>query len=157
MPVPSNFYKFEFCKFGNKCKKLHYSAICQHKFCENVKFCGKRHPRSCFNFCAYGFCKFGSDCQFRHETLQPSRKHEDKDSEVIDENKALKKELVQMNEKHEKLQVQLDNLMQAQSNQEYSSKNLVNEEIEKFKNEFVHILNDKNEIIDNQANKCAKL
>ena len=118
-----SFYKFGFCKFGNKCKKLHYSEICQHKFCENVKFRGKRHARSCYYFCAYGFCKFGNDRQFRHETLQPTRKHADIDSEVIAENKALKEELVQMNEKHEKLHVQLDNLMQVQSNQEYSSRN----------------------------------
>ena len=106
MAAPTNFcsfYKFGFCKFGNKCRKLHYSEICQHKFCENVKFCEKSY------FCAYGFCKFGNDCQFRHEN-PPSRKHANKDSELIDKNKALKKEQVEMNEKHEKLQVQIKNI-----------------------------------------------
>ena len=34
---------------------------------------------------------------------------------------------------------------------------MLNEEVEKFKNEFVHILNDKNEIIDSQARKLAEL
>ena len=34
---------------------------------------------------------------------------------------------------------------------------MVNEEIEKFKNEFDHILNVKNEIIDSQARKLAEL
>ena len=33
---------------------------------------------------------------------------------------------------------------------------MVTEEIEKFKNEFVHILNEKNEIIDSQARKLAE-
>jgi hypothetical protein len=69
-----SFYKFGFCKFGMQCRKVHYSEICEQKFCENVKFCEKRHPRSCYYFCAYGFCKFGNDCKFKHET-PPSRNH----------------------------------------------------------------------------------
>ena len=91
-----------------------------------MKFCRKRHPRSCYYFCAYGFCKFGNDCKFKHET-PPSRNHASKDSEIKlkEENKALKNELVEINDKHEKLQVQLDNLMEAQSNQEHLSKNMV--------------------------------
>ena len=152
------FYKFGFCKFGMQCRRVHYSEICEHKFCENVKFCEKRHPRSCYYFCAYGFCKFGNDCKFKHET-PPSRNHASKDSEIKlkEENKALKKELVEINDNHEKLKVQLDNLMESQSKQEESSKNLVAKEIEKFKAEFVQILNDKNDIIDSQAKKIAEL
>ena len=32
-----NFSKFGFCKFGNKCRRKHFNAICEHYFCENVK------------------------------------------------------------------------------------------------------------------------
>ena len=129
---------------------MHYSEICEHKFCENVKFGEKRHPRNCYYFCAYGFCKFGQDCKFKHEN-QSSKEQVQTDSKLIEENKALKKELVEVNDKHEKLQVQLDDLMEAQSKEHQSSKNFVTKEIEKFKDEFIHILNDKNEIIDRTA------
>ena len=76
---------------------------------------------------------------------------------MIEENKALKKELVEVNDKHEKLQVQLDDLMEAQSKEHQSSKNFCTKEIEKFKDEFIHILNDKNEIIDRTAKQLAGL
>ena len=151
-----NFYKFGFCKFGGKCRKIHHIEICEQNFCENVKFCEKRHPRRCYYYCAYGFCKFGTDCKFLHK-FQLSKPPAKKDSKQEEENEALKEELFELHVKHERLQDQLDNLMETQSKHDDLNKDAVTNEIDNFKNEFVHILNDKNVIINNQAIKMAKL
>ena len=107
-------------------------------------------------YCAYGFCKFGSDCQFRHE-YQNNKPPAKKDSELEDENRALKKELIELNEKHETLQVNLDNLMETQANNKDSNKDSIAREIDNFKNEFTHLIKEKNVIIDKQARKIADL
>ena len=47
--------------------------------------------------------------------------------------------------------------MEVQSKQDNYNRNTVANEIEKFKEEFVHILNDKTKIIENQASQLVKL
>ena len=125
---------------------MHYSEICQIKYCENVKSCNKRHPRSCYYFCAYRFCKFGKHCQFRHEN-PPLRNNGNKDSNVIEENRALKIQIDEMNEKHETLKVQLDSFMETQAKQENCNREIVVKDIDKFQQDFAHIIDDKNKII----------
>jgi hypothetical protein len=151
-----SFNKFGFCKYGGKCRKTHYSEICEQSFCENIKYCEKRHPRRCYFYCAYGFCKFGNNCQFRHEH-QHSKPPAKKDTRLEEENRVLKKELFEVNEKHESLKVQLDNLMENQLKNEDRNKDSVANEIDTFKNKFVHGLKEKNIIIDNQARTIADL
>ena len=119
-------------------------------------FVEKKHPRRCYFYCAYGFCKFGNDCQFRHEN-QFNKPPAKKDSKLEEENRALKKELFELNEKHKTLQVHLDKLMENQANNEDRNKDLVAHEIDQFKNEFAHLLKEKNVIIDNQARNIADL
>ena len=116
----------------------------------------KRHPRRCYFYCAYGFCKFGNDCQFRHE-YQHSKPPAQKDARLEEENRALKKELFEVNEKHESLKVQLDNLMETQVNNEDRHKDSVANEIEDYTNKFAHLLKEKNVIIDNQARTIKDL
>ena len=151
-----SFNKFVFCKFGRKCRKMIYSEICEQILCENVKFYEKRHPRRCYFYCAYGFWKFGNDCQFRHEH-QHSKPSAWNDSNLDEENRALKKELFEINEKHENLQVQLDKLMETQLKNEDRKKDIITNEIESFKNEFIHLLKEKNVIIDNQTRTIADI
>ena len=47
--------------------------------------------------------------------------------------------------------------MESQAKQDDSSKSMMTKEIEKFKADFIHILNDKNMIIDSQAKQIAGL
>ena len=49
--------KFDFCKFGNQCEKIHFIDICENGRCVG-KQCDKRHPVVCFFFEKYGRCKF---------------------------------------------------------------------------------------------------
>jgi hypothetical protein len=42
-----------FCKYGDKCRKVHYRSICSRKDCD--KLCKSRHPKS---------CKFKENCRF---------------------------------------------------------------------------------------------
>ena len=67
-----SFNKFGFCKFGGKCRKIHYSEICEQHFCENIKYCEKRHPRRCYFYCAYGFCTFGNVANLGMNTNIPN-------------------------------------------------------------------------------------
>ena len=89
------------------------------------------------------------DCQFRHEHphSKPPAKN---DSKLDEENRALKKELFE-------LQVQLDILMETQLNNEDRKKYIITNEIESFKNEFIHLLKEKNVIIDNQTRTIADI
>ena len=121
-----------------------------------MNYCEKIHPRNCYYFCAYGFCKFGNDCNFRHQN--PTLKHSvKKDTKLVDENRALKKEMEDINVKHENLKVQLDIMMESQARQDNNNKDIVANEIEKIKEEFIHILNVKTETINNQTKQIAKL
>ena len=62
-----------------------------------------------------------------------------------------------MNEKHETLKVQLDSFMETQAKQENCNREIVVKEIDKFKQDFAHIIDDKNKIIEAQALQLSKL
>ena len=45
--MPQNvcrYYKFGYCKFGEKCRNLHIEEKCENKQCD-ITNCDKRHPR----------------------------------------------------------------------------------------------------------------
>ena len=152
-----NFSKFGFCKFGNKCRRKHFNAICEHYFCENVKTCEKRNPRNCYFFFANGYCKFGVDCQFNHGKKSSHVTPANNEQKMIEKNEALEKEIKEISEKNEQLKVQIDELMLNQSKQDSLNKKEIEKEIENFKNEFVQVLNDKKMIINNQEKKIHEL
>ena len=150
-----NFRKFGFCKFGKWCTKVHFESICEKTYCENIKSCEKRHPRKCYFFCAYGYCKFGDDCQFKHDfaTIEPTPAKEGEK----EENKALKEKLAILTLKHEKMEKDLDILLNNKAKEESSIKEIVKKETEAFKEQFIHILNDKTKIIHEQDKHIKEL
>ena len=54
-----------FCKFGDKCRKLHVSELCNNLHCDK-KLCEKRHPKECKYFSTNSTCKFGKHCADKH-------------------------------------------------------------------------------------------
>jgi hypothetical protein len=151
------FSKIGFCKFGNKCRRKHFNVICEHNLCENVKICNKRHPRNCYYLFAYGYCKFGVDCQFNHGKKSSPVTPSNNEQKIIEKNEALEKEMKEISEKNEQLKVQIDELMVNQSKQDSLNKKHIEKEIEKFKNEFIQVLNDQNLIIISQEKKIHDL
>ena len=61
-----SYNKFGYCKFGNKCFRIHENKLCENVGCE-VEKCPLRHPRMCRFFLDYNYCKFGTFCRFKHE------------------------------------------------------------------------------------------
>ena len=59
------FYKYGFCKHGDKCNKSHLKEVCLKRECDSRK-CDKRHPRPCKLMMENGFCKFGTKCSYSH-------------------------------------------------------------------------------------------
>ena len=59
------FYKYGFCKHGDKCNKSHLREVCPKRECDSRK-CDKRHPRPCKLMMENGFCKFGTKCSYSH-------------------------------------------------------------------------------------------
>ena len=130
------FDKFGYCKFEKKCRKLHHLELCESYFCENVRNCGRRHPRKCYYFCAYGYCKFGEDCRFRHNINTINVTLAKNDGKIKEENILLKKDLEELGIKHEKTLLHLDNLMEHQSTQNIVKNDDIKKEIKVHKDEF---------------------
>ena len=151
------FNKFDYCKFGNKCRKIHHLEICEVYYCENVKICQKRHPRKCYYYLAYGYCKFGEDCGFKHTSDSKGANPSNNDVEIVSENSELKKDLEVLREKHEKTQVYLDQLMEYQSKQDNLKKDNMEKEIEDVQNKFRQALESKSETINEQNKKINEL
>ena len=62
--------KHGFCKFGQRCRKVHIYEICSENNCE-IQTCMKRHPKPCSFYQLYQRCKFGIYCAFMHsESIQ---------------------------------------------------------------------------------------
>ena len=58
-------FKFGFCKFKSKCKRVHLKETCsEQKYCTNLKTCNKRHPRKCKHFAHEKACRFNQDCDY---------------------------------------------------------------------------------------------
>ena len=129
---------------------MHFNIICEQNFCENVKICDKRHPRNCYFFFANGYCKFGVDCQFKHGKKSSQVTPANNEQKMREQNEALEKEIKEISEKNEQLKVQIDELMLNQSKQDSLNKNHIEKEIEKFKNEFIQVLNEPKLVINNQ-------
>ena len=56
-----------YCKFGERCNRVHIKEICQRgEECADPECC-KRHPRRCRYFYNYGKCKLGEKCAYRHD------------------------------------------------------------------------------------------
>ena len=83
-----------YCKFGVKCRKIHFKIICLIEKCN--KKCDKRHPR---------ICKFGKECDFLRKKIC-AYKHVTLAAED-DEFQALKLKLKQVEQENESLQEQL--------------------------------------------------
>ena len=93
METICRFFKYGFCKYGEKCRKHHVQEICSASDCSRME-CEKRHPRICRYFNLYGTCKFGLKCCYLHQ------------SHVSSEIENLKKEIEKLHEK------QLQNVLQ---------------------------------------------
>ena len=66
--IVCKFYKFGFCKFGDRCRYHHENTVCADDDC-TIHHCSYRHPRACRFYQEYGRCKFGIYCQFSHNKL----------------------------------------------------------------------------------------
>ena len=63
------FLKFGYCKYEEKCRKLHIHENCEKVSCKIVS-CELRHPKVCRYLRDFGYCKFGEWCKFSHKNLQ---------------------------------------------------------------------------------------
>ena len=86
--------KFGFCKFGNRCDKVHFTEVCENHHCKG-KDCDKRHPIVCFYFSEYGRCKFGHFCAYGHPVKREQK--------LVDDVKALQTEVSELKKKVEDL------------------------------------------------------
>ena len=62
------YFKFGFCKFKSKCKRIHFTEECQNNStCEGKSTCQKRHPKNCKRYTS-GNCSFKVDCAYKHQS-----------------------------------------------------------------------------------------
>ena len=59
------FNKYGFCKFKERCLKLHIDDNCADSSC-NTSSCNRRHPKECRYYRRYRRCKF-DPCKFLHK------------------------------------------------------------------------------------------
>ena len=70
-----------YCKFGERCRKLHINVICENLQCDKVS-CENRHPKSCRYFSTFNTCKFGVHCAFFHNKSETIMKIEKTKKEI---------------------------------------------------------------------------
>ena len=65
------FGKFGFCKFKDRCRRKHYTDICERLLgCRNTTECQKRHPKECNrHFTSENKCWFKKDCAYSHSKI----------------------------------------------------------------------------------------
>ena len=61
-----DYFKFGYCKYGERCFKKHVQETCEIINCD-VKDCQLRHQKKCSYFQQFKYCKFGAYCQYKHE------------------------------------------------------------------------------------------
>ena len=111
------FYKFGFCRNGDKCKKSHLTEVCNKRECDYKK-CDKRHPRPCKYQLQRGFCKFDSKCSYSHRLPKmyedQNMKIEALERQINDQNETIKDLKIKMIEYQktqvEQLQTQINDL-----------------------------------------------
>ena len=78
--------KFGYCKFAEKCTKIHIGEVCDKSVCD-IKKCKLRHPKICQVFRDYKRCKF-DPCAFKHLDNETEIK------QIKEENKELQEKLI---------------------------------------------------------------
>ena len=99
-----------FCKFGQKCRKMHIDTICKNVNC-SLNICLNRHPKPCKYYLLNGSCRFKEKCGFTHvksdvylkvEKLENEIKQLNIETDLLkaklleNENKLLKKEVEEL-------------------------------------------------------------
>ena len=59
--------KFGFCRYCDKCKRIHYKEQCQVRaYCMDINRCTKRYPKARKVFALESFFRFGTCCPYHH-------------------------------------------------------------------------------------------
>ena len=107
------FYKFGFCRNGDKCKKSHLTEVCNKRECDY-----KKCDKSCKYQLQRGFCKFDSNCSYSHRLPKmyedQNMKIEALERQINDQNETIKDLKIKMIEYQktqvEQLQTQINDL-----------------------------------------------
>ena len=86
------YYQTGFCKFGQNCRKMHQSIICQQKHDFKSLGCTLRHPKTCRSYEREGTCKFKEDCAYKHQKSQRPETVSSNQQEILN----LQQEMSQM-------------------------------------------------------------
>ena len=93
------FQKFGYCKFEEKCKRIHLAEVCDSlSRCKNKNECQKRHPKRCKRFDSESSCRFKNKCAYLHQAC-----------EIDEEKKELKEKVNNLEEKVIQLTKKVEN------------------------------------------------
>ena len=105
------YFKFGYCKFGEKCRNLHIEEKCCDNQCEIVN-CDKRHPKPCNFYRDYGRCKYLQYCKYEHVqqgnniiTEEYKIKIDNLEKIVVEKDSLIRKLIKETEENKEKLNV----------------------------------------------------
>ena len=85
--IVCKYWKFGHCKFKDKCRYVHYDALCNMDNCD-VRNCSLRHPKTCRYFRNYGRCKY-SPCSYSHDGIPSKEAMDEKCAEIEDLRKVI--------------------------------------------------------------------
>ena len=141
------FYKFGFCRNGDKCKKSHLTEVCNKRECDYKK-CDKRHPRPCKYQLQRGFCKFDSKCSYSHRLPKmyedQNMKIEALERQINDQNETIKDLKIKMIE-YQKTQVE-----QLQTQINYLKLKIIEKEVHIQKIDDVTLAGDDEECVEGE-------
>ena len=114
------FNKYGYCRYKEKCRKLHVNEKCENSECE-IKLCMKRHPKICKFYRDYNYCKFGEFCKFVHimQNFQVSHSENEKIQKKLSEIDAQLEHLKKLEEEILKDKISKEQLTQLEGKLDY--------------------------------------
>ena len=155
------FFKFGYCKYEEKCRKMHVNGECELVSCE-IFDCIKRHPIVCRYLRDFSYCKFGAYYKFSNTNLQKTV-NEDSDKKFETMEKSMIEKDTVIVDLVEKVNVIEKSLILLEKEEQESIKRievLLSEKIEVLQNTVLTMkkcLIEKDEYIENFESRLSKL
>ena len=131
------YFKFGYCKYGDKCHFRHINVICVNDKCE-VFECEKIHPIACKYFGSFRKCKY-TDCAYKHEEPSDMKVYDEKIKNIENKMKDQQPNTKNIEKKMGAFEKDCDKKFEALEHQLKKMSKLIDEKNERISSFEVHL------------------
>jgi hypothetical protein len=121
-----------FCKYRDKCKRIHNLENCKNKSDCTSQNCPNRHPKQCKNISRNGKCKYEEKCAYDHDKSSKEREQATLTEAVANllkrhnnEILEMRQEMTQIKSKMEKHEEELSLFKRSETNPHVNTRSVV--------------------------------